>query len=73
VLDEDHGLVERVCRRQRGAGTFKGLRDVHDDKRLILTSQQDAMIDLGGRARVSGAGSVLRARLTSYRPKGSPH
>ena len=39
VLNEDQGVVERVCRRQRGAGTFKGLRDVHDDKGLILNDE----------------------------------
>ena len=34
--------------------------------RSILTSQQDEMIDLGGKARRAGTGSVLRDVLLTY-------
>ena len=34
--------------------------------RSILTSQQNEMIDLGGKARRAGAGSVLRDVLLTY-------
>ena len=36
VFSEDHGVVQRVCRRQRGTRSFELLSDVHDDKGLIL-------------------------------------
>ena len=31
--------MERVCRRQRSAGRFELLSDVHDDKGLILNDE----------------------------------
>ena len=39
VLSEDHGVVQRVCRRQRGTRSFELLSDVHDDKGLVLNDE----------------------------------
>ena len=39
VFSEDHGVMQRVCRRQRGTRCFELLSDVHDDKGLVLNDE----------------------------------
>jgi hypothetical protein len=42
MLHEDERMLECVGRRERGAGSFKLLRDVHDDQRLVLDDENRA-------------------------------
>jgi hypothetical protein len=45
VFSEDYGVMQRVCRRQRGTSSFELLSDVHDDKGLVLNDEDRSPVE----------------------------
>ena len=67
--NEDEGLMERVCRRQRGAGAFKGLRDVHERSSGSSSTMRIERPSRVGRCIRFSSGAAKRKLPEAVRPR----